>query len=161
MAGSRSQGENSRPNIEEDAPLTPRTKDIMQHFSRLLSQHSERIERVIDRTNNDLAAIATRVEQLERVSPPAAAPAAVGFVQPRRTPSIARSRSWAEEVEEEEMNNYNDDTETDGVNVHNDRNHRRLRHNRQGMGRNQREVRDHNDAVGKIKFTMPYFCWKI
>ena len=79
MAGSWSQGKN-RPNVEDDAPLTLRTKDIMQHFSRLLSQHSERIERVLDRTNNDLAAIATRVEQLERAPPPVAAPAAVAAV---------------------------------------------------------------------------------
>ena len=118
MAGSGSQGENSRPNIEDDAPLTPRTKDIMQHFSCLLSQHSERIERVLDRTNIDLAMLVTRVEQLERAPPPVAAPAAVGVAQPRRNPSVAHSRSWADEVEEEEMNNYNDDTETDGVNVH-------------------------------------------
>lgn len=76
----------------------------------------------------------------------------------RRTPPAARS--WADEVEEEEMNNYTADTTTDGFNVHNDCNHRRLRHNRQGIGRNQRDVRDHNDAVGKIKFTIPSFAGK-
>lgn len=56
-----------------DAPLMPRTKDMMQCFSRLLNQHLKRIEGVLDRTNNDLAAIATHVEQLERAPPPAAA----------------------------------------------------------------------------------------
>ena len=48
--------------------------------------------------------------------------------------------------------------ESDGFNVHNDRDHRRLCCNRQGMGRNQREVRD--DPLAKIQFTMPSFAGK-
>ena len=91
MAGSGPQGENSRPYVEDNAPLTPRTNDIMQRFSRLLNQHSERIEGVLDRTINYLATIATRVEPLERAPPPAVAPAAVGVARPRRNPSVASS----------------------------------------------------------------------
>lgn len=75
----------------------------------------------------------------------------------RRTPLATRSST--DEVEED-VNNYTADTETDGVNLHNDRNHHQLRPNRQGMGRNQRTVHDHNDAFGKIKFTMPPFARK-
>ena len=131
MAGSGSHGENSRLNVEEDVPLTPRTKDIMQHFSRLLSQHSERIERVLDRTNINLAALATRVEQLERAPPPVAALAAVGLAQPLRNSSVASS--WAVEVEDE-ANPYVADTESDGgVLLNNDRHHRQRRFNQQGM----------------------------
>lgn len=101
--------------------------------------------------------MATRVEQLERAPPPVAAPAAVGIAQLHHNPSVASS--WANEVENE-VNPYVADTETDGFNVHNDRNNRRFRHNRQGMGRNQREVSDHNDAFGKLKFTMLSFAGK-
>ena len=125
----------------------------------MLNQHSKRIEGVLDRTNNDLAAIATRVEQLERAPPPVAAPAAVGVAQPRRNPSVARS--WADEVEDE-ANPYVADTGSDGdFNPINDRDHRQRRFNRQGMRREPpREVRDHNDSLGKIKFTMPPFAGK-
>jgi len=49
----------------------------------------------------------------------------------------------------------------DGVHMHNDWQHHRLRHNRHGMARNQhapREVRD--DSIAKMKFNMPSFSGK-
>ena len=104
MVGSRGSthgGNNNDHSLEHESegPLTPRTRRIVRRFEHLLG---ESVHNALDKINDNLAALRTRVEHLERWSPPAT----TTHDEPRvedppahRTPPAACS--WADEVEEE------------------------------------------------------------
>ena len=133
MAGSHgtTHGGNNNDHSLEHAglgSLTPRMRELVRHIEHSLG---ESVCDTLDKINDNFAALCTHVELLERH--PLARTMAhdeprVEDLPARRTPPAARS--WADEVKEEDVNNYTADTETDGVNVHNDHNHHWLHHNR-------------------------------
>lgn len=160
---------------EEDAPLTPRTRATRNYFARLLNEHTKDIIAVVNETrealNNNtttIIALDARILQLEQaqsfaVTPsrtsPAAADASTAANNRRRrhTPAAPGSE---EDEEEQNANDYVADTEQDDVvNTNSGHEHQRPRHNRQGM-RQPRQVRDHDDPLLKIKFSIPSFAGK-
>src|SRR6266498_2679323 len=135
-------------NGENDANiLTPRSRGIIQHFTRLLNMYAENHDNALNAINENLAALRNRVDRLEDQQQPPPDPNT-----PR--PNIGQGQRRTDNDED----NYVADTEDDdGFNFRNERNHRRHYNNQQGMN-GRREVRE--DPLGKIKFTMPSFAGK-
>lgn len=156
---------------DEDTSHTPRTKGIVQHFRRLMNLRTEGLEEDVRVTNERLAQL--EGAQIETNATLAAMERAQGVTNTSLAGIMARLDEMAHAsttvppaapvVEGQDEFDYVTDTEANDMgNNNNDRAHRQLRFNRQGMRRDppRREVRDHEDSFAKVKFTIPSFNGK-
>jgi Retrotransposon gag protein len=153
---------------EDDVgPLTPRTKGIMQHFQKQVREYTDGID-------NDLQVINERIGQMETAQTAnntklAGLEATVGRVDKSLTALLKRfddlhaktndKHNDRDQGDEDGAENseadYGADTEVE------DRDRRRLRRNRQGIGGHRpREVHHNDNAFSKIKFKIPPFDGK-
>lgn len=149
---------------------SPRTRGIIQHFTREVNRRTEGLEEDVRVTNERLAQLESA--QIETNATLAAMEKAQGTTNKSLADIMARLEEIAQAsavvppaVMVEGQDEFDDvgDSEADGrANHNNDRAHRPLRFNQQGMRREppRREVRDHDDAFAKVKFTMPSFNGK-
>lgn len=159
---------------QERRQHSPRTRGIIQHFERHTKRHAEALEEDVRVTNERLALMETaQIDTNQRL---AAMEGSIGAVN-TSLDAILRRLERMEEVRNNEdrhhhsggsegsaaaenEDSYAGDTELD------DDAHPRNRHpqhrNRRGRGARppRREVRDNDDSLGNIKFTMPSFNGK-
>jgi hypothetical protein len=149
---------------DDGGPLTPRTKGTMQHFQKQVREYTEG-------TDNDLQVINERIGQMEAAQTAnntnlAGLETSVGRMDKSlaallkrfddlhaKTRNQHKGRDQEDEDGAENSNaDYGADTEVE------DRDQRRLRQNRRGMGgHHRREVHNNDHAFSKIKFKIPPF----
>lgn len=160
---------------------SPRTKGIISHFDRKLRLRNEELDENVRVANERLGtlesahietntkltslqnSVATISTSLAEITTQLAAIAATTIATPggnnTHNQRTANNGTFASEVEEND-DDYSADTEHDGaVNHHNDRDHRRTRFNRRGMGPT-RPHREEHDLLHSIKLKVPPFDGK-
>ena len=171
MTGSESDGDGSQNN---KIPHSPRTKGITQHFERLVKLHNEGIDNDLLVTNDKIgqleaSQIATNSKLTKMEVSVARMDKSLAALLRRFDEMHAKTTSGRDgddkkdakqdDKKEESFddNAYGADTEVEDQ----DPIHRRLRHNRRGMGGHRRhEVHGNDDAFSKIKFKIPLFDGK-
>jgi hypothetical protein len=148
-------------------PQSPRTKGIIQHFTKQVKLHTEGLDQDLQVTNDKIGQLETT--QLATNTKLTGLEASVACVDRSLVALLKhfddfhtkdKEQHNEDNKDEEQLEaNYNDDytadTEQDD---HDNRDRRRLRHNRRGMGgHRRREVTNNNDAFSKIKFKIPPF----
>ena len=148
---------------------SPRTRGIIQHFVRQVRVHTEGFDADLQVANEKLGQLETT--QIETNTKLAALETSVAGIN---TSLAALVRCFddlnAGDGNQRQENNNNDDgygednfdDEYSVDTEHDDREarlRRRLHRNRERMGR-QREVRNNDDAFGKVKFKIPPFDGK-
>ena len=120
---------------EEDEPLTPKTQATRDYLARLLNEHTENITKVVNETREALNSTNTIITALD---------SRIVQLEQAQLSSATTSRA---------TDDYTADTELDDVvNTNSDHAHR-CHHRR-------REVRDRDDPLLKIKFSIPPFAGK-
>ena len=155
---------------EEGASHSPRTKGIIQYFTRQVKQHTEGLDTDLQVTNEKIGQLeSTQISTNTKLTGLETAVARID------TSLAALVRHFdalnaggngggndddidGEYVEDNLEDEYIADTEQDDRDA---RDRRRLHNNRRGMGgRRRREVRNNDDAFSKIKFKIPPFDGK-
>nr|AAQ56339.1 putative gag-pol polyprotein [Oryza sativa Japonica Group] len=155
---------------EEAASHSPRTKGIIQYFTRQVKQHTEGLDTDLQVTNEKIGQLeSTQISTNTKLTGLETAVARID------TSLAALVRHFdalnaggngggndddidGEYVEDNLEDEYIADTEQDDRDA---RDRRRLHNNRRGMGgRRRREVRNNDDAFSKIKFKIPPFDGK-
>ena len=159
---------------QERRQHSPRTRGIIQHFERHTRRHAEALEEDVRVTNERLALMETaQIDTNQRL---AAMEGSIGAVN-TSLDAILRRLERMEEVRNNEDRHHhsggsegsaaveNEDSYVGDTELDDDA-HPRNRHpqhrNRRGRGARppRREVRDNDDSLGNIKFTMPSFNGK-
>ncbi|XP_012702858.1 uncharacterized protein LOC105914754 [Setaria italica] len=160
---------------EDDGQVhSPRTRGIIQHFERQVRVHVEHLDEDVRVTNERLGQLeATQIDTNTKLTSMANTLGAlntslVGILarldrmdQEGRDGSGRRNNNNTEgSIAGQDEEEYSADTELDGeVNGQHNQQQRRRRHG--GHARQpRREVRDNDDSLGKIKFSMPSFDGK-
>ena len=148
---------------------SPRTRGIIQHFVRQVRVHTEGFDADLQVANEKLGQLETT--QIETNTKLAALETSVAGINTSLAALVRRfdDLNAGDGNQRQENNNnddgYGEDNFDDEYSVdteHDDREarlRRRLHRNRERMGR-QREVRNNDDAFGKVKFKIPPFDGK-
>ena len=151
-------------------PQSPRTKGIIQHFTRQVQLHTEGLDQDLQVTNDKIGQL--EATQLASTTKLTGLEASVARMDRSLAALLKRfddfhtkdKEQHNEDNKDEERleDNYDDDYTADTEHdAHDTRDRRRLRHNRRGMGgHRRREVPNNNDAFSKIKFKIPPFDGK-
>ena len=159
---------------ERTPPQSPRSKALLQHFERKVRLHAEHLDEDVRVTNERLGQLeATQINTNTRLTAlegtlGALNTSLVGILERldrmdrkghdgsgRRNNNNTDSSVAGHDEEE-----YSADTEHDGE-VNDQRRHQQRRHRHGTRARQpRREVRDNDDPLGKIKFSMPSFDGK-
>ena len=151
-------------------PQSPRTKGIIQHFTRQVQLHTEGLDQDLQVTNDKIGQL--EATQLASTTKLIGLEASVARMDRSLAALLKRfddfhtkdKEQHNEDNKDEERleDNYDDDYTADTEHdAHDTRDRRRLRHNRRGMGgHRRREVPNNNDAFSKIKFKIPPFDGK-
>ena len=143
------------PSNENPQQHSPCTKGIISHFERMTRITTEGLSEDVRLTNERMLLQEDRLRSIET---------AQGVANSTLATILSRLDMLAAAApgppNGDNSRNYTADSEDDNVvNYDNDRDHRRLRFNRQGMRRDppRHEVRDRADIFSKVKFNMPSF----
>nr|AAX96591.1 retrotransposon protein, putative, Ty3-gypsy sub-class [Oryza sativa Japonica Group]ABA93201.1 retrotransposon protein, putative, Ty3-gypsy subclass [Oryza sativa Japonica Group] len=142
---------------EEGASHSPRTKGIIQYFTRQVKQHTEGLDTDLQiSTNTKLTGLETAVARIDT-----SLAALVRHFDALNAGGNGGGNDDdidGEYVEDNLEDEYIADTEQDDRDA---QDRRRLHNNRRGMGgRRRREVRNNDDTFSKIKFKIPPFDGK-
>ncbi|XP_062179401.1 uncharacterized protein LOC133884012 [Phragmites australis] len=159
---------------ERTPPQSPRSKALLQHFERKVRLHAEHLDEDVRVTNERLGQLeATQINTNTRLTAlegtlGALNTSLVGILE--RLDRMGRkghdgsgrrnNNNTDSSVAGHDEEEYSADTEHDGE-VNDQRRHQQRRHRHGTRARQpRREVRDNDDPLGKIKFSMPSFDGK-